>query len=425
MSEAEILTRLGLALAIGFLVGVERGWRERQIPEGERAAGLRTFSLVGLAGGVFALLALISGPLILAAAFLAVGGTVAFFRWREVASEGNYGATTVVAALLTFGLGAYAVMGDMAAAAAAAVATTAILAAKSWLHAWLQTLTWQELRATLILAAMSFVALPVLPDRGFGPYGALNPRDLWLMTIAIAGVSFIGYVAVKVVGGRYGPLIAGIAGGVVSSTITTVDLGRRARQTPATRRAQLAGALAASATMFIRIAVVVALFGPRLLPAIAGPLAAALVVSALAAGFLAMPGRAPAPDGSATGGGSLTNPFELKTVLLFAVLLTALVLVSRVLTELYGGSGGIVLAAVAGLGDVDAVTLSMTRLGGSTVSVSAAAVAVLVVATSNTLSKSGLALITGGRWYGLGYLAVSLVSIAAGAAVALSQSWAF
>ena len=120
----------------------------------------------------------------------------------------------------------------MAAAAAAGVAATALLAAKEWLHSWLRVLTWPELRAALILLAMSFVALPVLPNRGYGPYDALNPYELWLMTIAIAGVSFIGYVAVKIAGTRYGPLIAGVAGGLVSSTATTLDLARKSKATP-------------------------------------------------------------------------------------------------------------------------------------------------------------------------------------------------
>src|SRR5690606_38459035 len=152
------------------------------------------------------------GEMAFAAGFLAVAGAVTLFRWRESEREGGFGATTVVVAFLTFGLGAYAVAGDMTAAAAAAVATAAILAAKGWLHAWLRALTWEELRSALILSAMTFVVLPVLPDRGYGPYEALNPRSLWLMTIAIAGVSFIGYVAVRVAGSRHGPLIAGVAG---------------------------------------------------------------------------------------------------------------------------------------------------------------------------------------------------------------------
>ena len=283
LDETETLTRLGLALAIGFLIGVERGWREREEKEGERAAGLRTFALTGLFGGVWGLLTREIGPAPMGLAFLALAGAATLFRWRETEREGTYGMTTLVAAFLTFSLGALAVLGDMVAAAAAGVATAALLAAKEWLHSWLKVLTWPELRAALILLAMSFVALPVLPDRGYGPYEALNPYQLWVMTIVIAGVSFIGYVATKVAGERYGSLIAGIAGGLVSSTAVTLDFARRTRAAPALWRPYLSGGLAASTVMFARVIVIVVLFGPGLAGAVVPALAAAAVVSAMAA----------------------------------------------------------------------------------------------------------------------------------------------
>jgi uncharacterized membrane protein (DUF4010 family) len=311
----------------------------------------------------------------------------------------------------------------MTAAAAAAVATTAILAAKGWLHAWLRALTWEELRAALILAAMSFVALPVLPNRGYGPYEALNPRDLWLMTIAIAAVSFIGYVALKIAGTRYGPLIAGIAGGVVSSTITTLDLARRAKAGAGPMNSLLAGALAASVTMFLRVIVVVALFGPTLLHGIVPPLATAAVVSAVAALLLDWPRGAPKSSG--TGVAPVSNPFEIRTVLLFGLLLAVITLLSTVLTHTFGGGGGVALAAVAGLSDVDAITLSMTRVAGSQVSLSAAEAAVLTAVVANSLAKSGLAIGVGGRQFGLRYLGVTLLAIAAGGVVAILEPWAF
>jgi uncharacterized membrane protein (DUF4010 family) len=416
----ETLARLALALAIGFLIGVERGWRERDAGEGERTAGLRTFTLIGLAGGVFGLLAESLGAVAFASGFAAVAAAIIVFRWRESEHEGSFGATTLIAAFLTFGLGAYAVAGDMVAAAAAGVAAAAILAAKGWLHAWLRALTWEELRSALILSAMTFVVLPLLPDRGFGPYDALNPRNLWLMTIAIAGVSFIGYVALKVFGTRYGPLIAGIAGGVVSSTITTIDMARRAKAAPKEMRAFLSGAVAASGTMYLRVAAVVAAFGPTLLGRVAWPLAAALVVSVVAALALDRPWQGHKKDGDEL---RLTNPFELRTVLLFGLMLTAIMLISTVLTRTFGESGGILFAAVAGLSDVDAITLSMTEVAGATVSETAAAVAILVAVVANTVAKTVLASTAGGRQFGLAYGAVSLVSVAVGAIIAAAVPW--
>jgi uncharacterized membrane protein (DUF4010 family) len=424
LDQNETLTRLGLALAIGFLIGVERGWRSRSEAEGERAAGLRTFTLVGLTGGVWALLADKIGEVAFAAGFLALAAGLTLFRWRETRHEKTFGATTLVAGLLTFALGAYAVVGSMAAAAAAGVATAGILAAKTWLHSWLRTLTWNELRSALILLAMTFVALPLLPDRDYGPYGALNPRDLWLMTIAIAGVSFIGYVAVRIAGTRYGPIIAGIAGGIVSSTITTLDLARKAKAAPSTSSLQLAGALAASAIMFVRVGVIVLLFGPALFPRVVAPLAAACVVSVAAALFFAPLWRIKPDDQAAGQSTAFTNPFDLRTVLSFGLLLAVVSLLSGAATALFGESGSVTLAAVAGIGDVDAITLSMTRLAGASITPGTAALAILVAVTANSLSKSVLAVVAGGRSFGRRYLAVSLLALLVGAAIASSMSWA-
>ncbi len=420
MNGDDTILRLGLALAIGLLVGVERGWREREEAQGERTAGLRTFALIGLSGGVWGLLTRFLGPLPLGLAFVALAGALTLFRWRETEREGTFGATTLVASFLTFALGAYAAVGDMTAAAAAGVATATLLAAKEWLHAWLKVMTWPELRSALILLAMTFVVLPILPDRGFGPYEALNPWQLWLMTIVIAGVSFIGYVAVKAAGARYGAVIAGIAGGLVSSTATTVDLARRAKAAPDSSPMLLTGALAASAVMFVRVGIIVSLFGPALLDRLAAPLAAAAVVTIAAALAFGARLSEPADDATAT---VYQNPFELKAVLGFAVLLAVVIFLSKALTTLLGGEGGILLAAITGIADVDAITLSMTEIASSATGPVFAAVAILVAVGANSLSKSVLALVVGGTRFGLRYLLVSLAALAAGGLVALAERW--
>ena len=336
MSHQEILVRLGLALAIGMLIGIERGWRERSLAEGERTAGSRTFALIGLSGGVWGLLTNLLGPIPLAAAFIAFAGGFTLFKWREAEHEGDFGATTLVAALLTFALGVYAVLGDMTAAAAAGVVMAVLLASKRWLHQWIEALTWEELRATLILLVMSFVALPVLPDRGFGPYEALNPYALWLMTIAIAGVSFVGYVAIKVIGAKYGSLAAGVAGGLVSSTVATLDFARRAKADPGQQRISLAGALTASSVMFLRMLVIVALFGPDRFARLVGPLtvsAAVLLGAAIVLGANWEPGE------KGEDRDVFSNPFELLSVLRFAAILAIILVASKALVAWFGGSG--------------------------------------------------------------------------------------
>ncbi len=420
MSEQEILTRLGLALAIGLLVGVERGWREREHAEGERTAGLRTFALIGLSGGIWGLLWKIVGPLPLAAAFLAFGAGITLFKWRESEHEGDFGATTLIAAMLTFALGIYAVVGNMTGAAAAGVAMAALLAAKRWLHQWIETLTWEELRATLILLVMSFVALPILPDRGYGPYEALNPHALWLMTIAIAGVSFIGYVAVKAVGMKFGTFVAGIAGGLVSSTAATIDFARKAKARPDSARIELAGALAASAVMFVRILVIVALFGPPLLTRLFGP---SVVAALILVGASVIFGARWTPGEKGDDRGVFSNPFELLSVLRFALLLAVILVASRWLVALFGGSGAVGAAAIAGLADVDAITLSMTQVGSATISNADAAVAVLVAALANSVTKTGIAFYAGTRTFGVSYGGATLLALAGAGAVMFAQTW--
>ena len=422
MDADDVLIRLGTALAIGLLVGVERGWRSREEGEGERAAGLRTFALVGLSGGVWGLLAKSVGPVPLAVAFFAVAAALTLFRWRETERDGTLGATTLVAAFLTFALGALAVLGDLVAAVAAGVATAGLLAAKDWLHAGLRILTWPELRSALILLAMSFVVLPVLPDRGFGPYEALNPRSLWLMTIVIAGVSFIGYVAVRVVGERYGSLITGIVGGLVSSTATTLTLARRTKAGESWRP-ELAGSLAASAVMFARVALVVGLFGASLLPRLAAPLAAAALVTIAIGLYFGRPWQ-PAESGGAAleKSAAYRNPFDLTQVLAFGAILAVVVFLTRALTDLFGSGGSIALAAIAGLGDVDAVTLSMTGAARTSVGPQIASIAILVAVATNSAAKAVLAFLAGGSHFGTAYAGATLAAIGAGA-VATALSW--
>jgi uncharacterized membrane protein (DUF4010 family) len=422
LDETEVLTRLSLALGVGFLIGIERGWRERDQGEGGSTAGLRTFTLVGLSGGIWGLLATPLGPAPLAAAFVVIAVALTAFRWRETQKEGTFGATTLIAAFLTFALGAYAVLGSKTTTAAAAVAVAILLAAKNWLGGWLRSLTWPELRAALTLLAMSFIALPVLPDRAMGPYDALNPHSIWIMTIAIAGVSFMGYVAVRLIGQRYGTLVAGVAGGVVSSTATTLDMSRRARAAPARSGNLLAGALAASAMMFLRIGFIVFVFGPVLLPALIGPLAAAFLVTVAAALFLDPPWR-PAPAAKDEKDAAFSNPLDLPAVLLFGAMIAVILVLTKVFTMNFGGAGAVVLAAIAGLADVDSVTLSMTQLAPTVTR--DAVLAIMVAAAVNSLSKSVLAVTVGGWRFGRIYLATSLGALAAGAVAAFAFRSAF
>lgn len=422
MDTVEIFQRLAVALAIGLLIGLERGWKERDEKEGDRSAGLRTHALSGLLGGIWGLIGggEAAGMIALGIAFAVFSAVVATYRLREIRAEGSFGATTVVAAMLAFSLGAYATAGDYQAAAAAGVATTALLALKRALHDWLERLTWIELRSALALLAMTFILLPLLPNRSVTQLAGLNPYEIWLMTVLIAAISFAGYVAVKVAGNEKGVVLTGIAAGLVSSTAVTMTLAGRARERPEMASLFTAGALLAGTTMMLRVLAVVALINIEVLRPLLPPLISAAAVSAGAA-FLLM--RRQRPVGEESQPIALKNPFELSTVLKFGALLAVIMLLTRFASDVAGGQGLLALAAISGLADVDALTLATARQAGGAITTELAVRAILLVVAVNTLAKAALAWSAGGRRPGLPMLLAALLAIAAGAgALALDSA---
>lgn len=414
----EEFERLGLSLAIGFLVGVERGWRGRDIAEGGRTAGIRTYALMGLLGGVAALLAHDLGGWAFATVGLPLAAAFILFKQHEQAEEDDHSVTAIVAGLLVFALGAYACIGDWRVAAAAAVVVTALLAFKPVLHEWLKKLTWPELRSALILLAMTFVALPLLPDQAYGPYASVNPRELWLLTIAMAGVSFLAYTAMRVLGPTRGVIVASVAGALVSSTAVTIQLGRLNREAPDGTLAHAGGALLAGGVMVARIAAIAAVLAPALFYRLLPPLAAFAVVSAILGVGAALKAR----DGEAAQDLSgMKSPFDLGLVLKFALILGVVMAAARILSGLYGSGSLLPVAALAGLVDVDAITLTVSRMVGQGLDLRLAALAVLVAAAVDSVSKSVIALVVGGKRFGLMYAAGTVVAGAAAGAALLWQ----
>jgi uncharacterized membrane protein (DUF4010 family) len=414
MSENELFSRLGVALAIGLLVGLERGWHTREEPDTMRPAGLRTFALTGLVGGVAGTISLQLGGIVLAAVFLA--HTLAFvaFHWLEAQKEGDLGATTVVAGMLTFMLGALAAMGNLTAAIAIGVVMTLLLALRDRLHQLVAALTPQEINAVLTLVAMSFLLLPLLPNRLVDPWGAINPYLIWLLAITIALVSFGGYVAVKIFGQERGVLLTAIAGGLASSTAVTLTFARLARQHPESVRLLSAGVLASGATMLVRVGALAGVISPALLGTLALPLGAGAAAMALATLIFLRGTRN--EEGPRL---AISNPLELGTALKLAGLILVIMLAGKLMKAKFGDAGVMVLAAASGIADVDAITLTMARSAGFDLTMKVAATAILLAVAVNTLSKSAMAYYEGGSGIGVRVGLASLASIAAGAAVLL------
>lgn len=382
---ATALGRLLVALLIGLLIGIDR---ERAEVRKERQifAGIRTFPLIALAGCAPMLLMEEAGPLLLVASFLAVVAitVVAYVRGS---AAGDVGATTEVAAVGTFLLGALAGGGQLVVAGAAGVATAVLLATKPRLEAFSRALTPEELSAALELAVITVIVLPLVPNRGFGPWQVLNPRDVWLVVVFVATLSFVGFLAVRAVGEARGLAITGAVGGLVSSTAVTMAMAERSREDAGTARTAAAAAVLASTVMCVRVLVLASAVNIGILPRLA-PAVFAMTAAGVAGAWVVARG---ASTEAAPKGAKFTNPFSLKAAVAFGLIYSAVLLVVRAATEYLGTGGMYAAAALSSVADVDAVTIAFSRLGPGETAWRAPAAAVTLAAVVNTLVKLGLA----------------------------------
>jgi uncharacterized membrane protein (DUF4010 family) len=416
MDLQELLSRFAVALGIGLLIGLERGWRTREMQSGSRTAGIRTFAVSGLLGAVAAALSQAAGTgagFVLGAAFAAV--MIVFCREENKAS-GSFSATTAIAAILTFSLGAFALIGDMRVAAAAAVATAGILAAREDIHGWVERITWPELRSALVLLAMTFIVLPIVPDDPIGPFGGVNPREIWLIAIVLAAVSFLGYLGVRVLGTRRGLLVSGAAGGLASSTAVTVANARHSIAGEGDPALLAGGVALASAISFLRVTVIVAVLHWALLHLVAPPLVAATVI-AVALSLLPLRWRT-GRNNKAAQRTAFRNPFAFWSVVGFAIFLGIIVVAGRAISERAGATGAIVGAAAMGIADVDAITVSIASLGSRVLSDQSAAFAILSAVATNMLAKLAIGAAIGSGSFAL-YLSIVSLACFAAAGIAL------
>lgn len=406
-----LVARFGLALAIGLLVGLERGWRERDAPDKSRTAGIRTYGISGLLGGVIASLAEATGAtLLLAAGFLGFAVVFAWYKAREASHDEDFSVTGVIAGLGVFALGALAVAGDTRAAAAGGALLAAVLASREILHGLLRRLTWIELRSALTLAVMTAVILPVLPDRTVDPWGGLNPREIWFFTVLTAALSFLGYAATRILGQTRGLLLSALAGAAVSSTAVTVALARTARGGDSPLPLAGAAALAAMVSI-LRTCIIVLLIGPAAFAPVAPvALAAAACFAAFGVLFLLRADPQAATDAPAR------NPFELVPLLLFAFLFGAVSTVSAALAGTVGSDGLLATSTLSGAFDVDVATLSALRLIGSVITSDMAGKAVLAALAANTVGRLSIAVLAGPVRFWAPLAAANIVAVAVGCA---------
>jgi uncharacterized membrane protein (DUF4010 family) len=413
--EHLIFYNIGVALAIGLLIGIERGWKEREAKEGMRVAGVRTYGLIGLLGGVLAVIADKFGALFLGLSFVGLAGVlVAVYIVNINRGREDSGITSLIAGLLTFGFGALAAMGEVAIAVAFAVIVTLLLSYKPLLHHWLSSLEANELRAGIKLLLISVVLLPILPDRGYGPWQSLNPYTIWWMVVLIAAISFVGYFAIKIAGARRGTLYTSLFGGLASSTALTLHFARMSQQRSVEVSMLAMGILLACGTMMPRMLLVASLINPVLFAKLAVPAAVMALLTYLPAIYFWRSHRAVESDAQSP----LKNPLELKTAFTFGILLALVMLLGKALRQWFGDAGILTLAAVSGIADVDAITLSLARMSHGDLAISIAVTGIVISAAVNNIVKGTMAASIGGRALGVRVL-LPLVIAAGGGLVAI------
>ena len=401
MTDIELLVALAVGAGLGAVVGLER-----QLGEGDHRTGARTFGLYGAWGVAAAHVGELFGGAAFAALALGFVALVVASYLHAAPATGDYGTTTEAAQVATFVAGVLAHQGEWVAAMVLAVATAVVLGTKSTVHRFAGQLSGQDSRSFLQFAVVTGIVLPLVPDEAFGPHGAINPHEIWLMVVFVSAIGFAGYLGLRLAGGR-SLGVTGILGGIASSTAVTLGLSRLSRSSESLRPALAAGIIGAAALMFPRVLVEAWVTAPelamRIAPAIVG---LTLVTGASAVWWLRRQTTDSDEDAVA-----VRNPLTLTVAVQFAVLYGVIVAIGRVLAAEAPSGSLVLLGALSGLADVDAMTLTAGNLVSDGLAVDVGARAVLVAAASNTLVKVGLVLFLGTRGLTRG-IALTLAPVA-------------
>ncbi len=422
MGPYELFASLGLAAAAGLLIGLER--ERSRAEEGSAAAflgGVRTHPLLALGGGVATLAAREVGPVAVAIPFGALVLFLGLSYAGEVREGRHRGLTSHAAFLLSFLLGVLALTQGVIpslshkifAVASVAVVATVLLSAKPALHPLVRRVSTEDATGALAFLIVAVVVVPLLPDRAYGPLQVLNPFQIGVLMVLISALSFVGYVASRLLGARRGLGITGLAGGLVSSTAVTLSMAGRARQRPEIAESAALAVMLASTVMFARVLVLVAFVNAPLTGRVALPMAAGLVGGLVATlVFWLRSGRQRTREETL----ELSNPFELGAAVQFALLFALILLGSKAATTFFGSAGTYAAGLLAGTTDVDAITLSAAKLaadGG--LSPEVAATTIFLGTASNTLVKGVMGAVVGGWGFGRRVLGAQLAVLAAGA----------
>jgi len=428
MESLEPFVSLGIALAAGLLIGMERQQSAPTDQDGSFLGGARTHPLFALVGACSMLLARQVGVAVVILGFLSVSAFLVVAYVDDVRRGRDRGLTSEAAFLMSYSLGALALTQGVIepvdrrviVVAALAVATSLLLSIKLSLHSLLQKASKEDVFATLKFLVVAVVVLPLLPNRNMGPMEVINPYKMGLMVVLIAGISFLGYFAIRILGARRGLGLTGLIGGLVSSTAVTLTFSGRAKTETSLHASFALAVVLASTIMFCRVLLTVFIVNADLLGRLAIPMGAMAFGGLLSSAVLYR--RSRKGEAGNSGDVQFSNPFELSSAVKFAGLFTLILLASKAATT-YFGTGAIYLTGLlAGTTDVDAITLSMARLAKDNLSPEVAVTTILIGVGSNTIVKGSMATIVGGWQYGKNIAAAFGTSMVFGA-IGVAVMW--
>lgn len=415
--DTEIIINLLVSLAIGVIIGFEREWKTQNQADKTYDAGLRTFAVVSFLGGISAVLSNAITPLILPALALCLSSII-FISYRLNAKRSaDFGYTTEVTLLLVFAIGAFAAVGYKIEAIAFAAIVVTLLRLKSKLHVYIKELDADEVNATIQLLLLAAVAIPLLPNKDIGPGDAINPRTIGILILLIAGISYFGYFSVKLLGSRIGIILTALLGGLTSSTAVTVAFSKMAAANNTTSPALLGGGISLAAAMVgPRLLIMIGILNFSLLSYVSPALIAITILPVCAAIWIAFRFQKNHKPATPI---KLKNPLQLDSAAIYGIVLSILFIIVHFVETHFGASGVYALAAMSGIADVDAISITLAKSAiptGEKLTTHVAANGILIAVFVNTIVKAIISQVIGGwrlaKWSGIILLLTFLTGIA-------------